>query len=96
MADFTAQTWSFTSSQSDQYATPAISYPFPAVFQETLTQGAVRRVKMRWLDVDALPTVVYRIWVVPEQPDPTGVFYTGPKTGSTPISGATIEEDYVA
>jgi len=51
---------------------------------------------MRWLDVDALPSIIYRVWVVTDLPDPTGVYYTGTKSGSTAISGATVEEDYVS
>lgn len=82
--------------QASYYAPVVTSYAFPATFQEPSTQGPVRRIKMRWLDVDALPSIIYRVWVVTDLPDPTGVYYTGTKSGSTAISGATVEEDYVS
>lgn len=96
MADFTAQTYSFTTSQGSQYSQVVTSYPLPGTFTEGVSPGQVRRIKMRWLDVDALPSVVYRVWSVVNGPDPTGAYYSGSKSGSTPISGATVEEDFNA
>jgi len=92
MADFTAQNHPITISRMGAYIATATTYPIPSNPYQRLTLGVVRRIKMRWLDVDALPTVVYRVWVVTDQPDPTGIHYSGPKSGSTPITGATVQE----
>lgn len=49
----------------------------------------VTQYQMAWKDVDPGPSEV-RIWVSIGNPDPTGASYTGPKNGSTPISGAIV------
>lgn len=98
MADFTAQNWSTTAIQADQYVPTVKTYALVSNPFSRMTLGSIRRIKMRWLDVDALPSVVYRIWSVTDEPDPTGRLYptTSPKTGATPISGAIVVEDYIA
>jgi len=49
----------------------------------------VKHYLMQWRDVDCGP-VTYRSWHVTDAPDPTGVFYAGPKCGVTPITGAFV------
>ena len=49
----------------------------------------VKYYQMAWRDVDPGPTTT-RIWTAAGAPDPTGAAYTGPKNGTTPISGATV------
>jgi hypothetical protein len=48
---------------------------------------------MRWKDVDAV-TLTYRTWTVTTNPDPTGIQYTGPKSGGTAISGAVVASSW--
>src|SRR5271166_4747003 len=55
------------------------------------------RYKMLARDVDSIPTQ-YRTWVVPNQPDFTGQYYTGLKSGKNPlvdISAYQITDDSV-
>lgn len=94
MADFTAEGWTWNYIQGNFYTPTAALFVVPSTFNQPSTLGSVRLIKMVWLDVDALPTVLYRVWTVTDQPDPTGLFYTGPKSGSTAITNATIEEDF--
>jgi len=51
--------------------------------------------KMRGLDVDCLPTVTYRTWVVQDAPDPTATEYAGPKCGANPLVDVVIAEQWV-
>jgi len=50
--------------------------------------------KMRGLDVDCLPTVTYRTWVVQDEPDPDGTEYVGARCGATPFADVVIAEQW--
>lgn len=55
----------------------------------------VRWYRNVWLDVDCgSPTV--RAWNSPNDPDPTGLWYTGLKCGATPIAGAQWVQTWLA
>ena len=45
---------------------------------------------MSWADVDSGTQPIYRTWQVLNQPDPSGLSYSGPKSGATPILSASI------
>ncbi len=51
--------------------------------------GIQESFKMRGKDVDMLPSIVYRVWVVVGSPDFAAAQYTGPKGGPTPFSDVT-------
>lgn len=101
MSDFTATLINpFASfAEGDGYIPGATEIPnitdffFEGTVGSTVSQNYFM---MRWLDVDCLPTVTYRVWVVTSLPDPTGVHYAGSKCGATAISGAVIAASWQA
>jgi hypothetical protein len=50
--------------------------------------------KMRGKDIDCLPTITYRTWVVSDTPDPTETFYGGPRCGVTPFADIVIADQW--
>jgi hypothetical protein len=50
--------------------------------------------KMRGKDVDCLPTITYRTWVVSDVPDPSEAFYGGPRCGVTPFADVVIADQW--
>lgn len=51
--------------------------------------GTIHMYQMCGKDVDMLPSIVYRTWVVTGSPDFTAALYTGPKGGPTPLADIT-------
>ena len=90
MADVTAVHWSVNPVPGSQGSATVRTYSPLSATWSTQTEGLVRRLTMVWVDVDALPSIVYRTWVVTDYPDPTGAQYTGAKSGATAISGAFV------
>lgn len=56
---------------------PVVPYPAPVV----------RWYRNIWFDPDCM-TPTPRTWNSPNASDPTGLYYSGPKCGATPITGA--------
>lgn len=56
--------------------------------------GLTHYYKMRGKDIDCVGPVTYRSWVVTGVPDSTGVQYTGPKCGASPLTEITIEDKW--
>lgn len=52
--------------------------------------------RMQWYDVDCMLFSTWRTWTVTGAPDPNGSYYSGPKCGATPITGATIAHKWRA
>lgn len=81
--------------------TPTTNYDGRELHETTMIDGAtppanalplpipITYYKMNWFDVDCI-TPTWRSWIAPGGPDPTGSYYSGPKCGATPITGATI------
>lgn len=58
--------------------------------------GSINTTKyvMRGLDPDCVG-IVYRTWVVEQEPDYTGAQYTGPRCGATPLSGIVVTSAWI-
>jgi len=66
----------------------AAAIPVPALFVASGTPSAVTTYYMMWTDTDCgSPTI--RRWTAPID-DVTGIYYTGPKCGATPIANAAV------
>lgn len=95
MADFTAFIFPTNFTYNVTYAFPYSAQAEMINYNQSVSEAESGALPiytyylMRWQDVNS-SSITYRIWTVVDNPDPTGIFYTGPKSGGAAISGAVV------